>query len=100
MRRGDRRTADGRGVREAAKRAAASEGQGRAPAMPTGAVLKEEGAVPPMRPPDAYVKQGGGAGPANAARRLLQGGGALDAARRGRQGGGAPSGPTEEAKTH
>jgi hypothetical protein len=42
--------------REAAQRAAASEGQGRAPAMPTGAVLKEEGAVPPM-PLGAYVKE-------------------------------------------
>jgi hypothetical protein len=47
------RTPEGR---EAAQRAAASEGQGRAPAMPTGAVLKEEGAVPPM-PTDAYVKE-------------------------------------------
>jgi hypothetical protein len=47
------RTPEGR---EAAQRAAASEGQGRAPAMPSGAVLKEEGAVPPM-PPDAYVKE-------------------------------------------
>jgi hypothetical protein len=47
------RTPEGR---EAAQRAAASEGQGRAPAMPTGPVLKEEGAVPPM-PPDAYVKE-------------------------------------------
>ena len=47
------RTPEGR---EAAQRAAASEGQGRAPAMPSSAVLKEEGAVPPM-PPDAYVKE-------------------------------------------
>jgi hypothetical protein len=47
------RTPEGR---EVAQRAAASEGQGRAPAMPSGAVLKEEGAVPPM-PPDAYVKE-------------------------------------------
>jgi hypothetical protein len=47
------RTPEGR---EAAQRAAASEGQGRAPAMPSGAVLKREGAVPPM-PPDAYVKE-------------------------------------------
>ena len=40
----------------ATKRAAASEeGQGRATAMPSGAVLKEEGGVPPM-PLGAFVK--------------------------------------------
>ena len=44
------------GQAAAAKRAAASEGgQGTGRAMPPGAVLKEEGAVPPM-PPDAFVK--------------------------------------------
>ena len=31
------------------------EGKGKPPAMPAGAILKEEGAVPPM-PPDAFVK--------------------------------------------
>ena len=43
--------------RKAAKRAAASaEGQGRAPALPPGAVLKEEGTIPPM-PLGAVVKE-------------------------------------------
>ena len=42
---------------KAAERAAASEeGQGRAPAMPPGTVLKEEGIVPPM-PLGAFVKE-------------------------------------------
>ena len=42
--------------KEAAERAAASEeGQGNPSAMPPGAVLKEEGTVPPM-PLGAYVK--------------------------------------------
>ena len=45
----------------AARRATASEeGQGSPPAMPPGAALKEERAVPPMHghvPPDAYVKE-------------------------------------------
>jgi hypothetical protein len=46
------RTPEGRA---AAGRAAAEEGQGAPPAVPSGASLKEEGTVPPM-PPDAFVK--------------------------------------------
>ena len=78
MRRGDRRTAAGRGVREAAKRAAASEGQaqgrGAGPrlcrpaqssrrrvrsrpcAPPTHTSSKEEELAPPM-PPGAFFKE-------------------------------------------
>jgi hypothetical protein len=41
--------------RAAAGQAAAAEGQGTLPAVPSGASLKEEGTVPPM-PPDAFVK--------------------------------------------
>jgi hypothetical protein len=41
--------------RAAAGRAAAAEGQGALPAVPSGASLKEEGTVPPM-PPGAFVK--------------------------------------------
>jgi hypothetical protein len=41
--------------RAAAGRAAAAEGQGAPPAVPSGASLKEEGTVPPM-PPGAFVK--------------------------------------------
>jgi len=57
------RSPEGRAGRAAAKRAASApqpptseEGQVRAPAMRSGAVLKEEGTVPPM-PPGALVKQ-------------------------------------------
>jgi len=46
----------------AAVRAAAAEGQGTPPAVPSGASLKEEGTVPPM-PPDAFVKAEGVAPP-------------------------------------
>jgi len=46
------RTPEGRTV---AGRAAAAEGQGALPAVPSGASLKEEGTVPPM-PPGAFVK--------------------------------------------
>jgi hypothetical protein len=42
----------------AAERAAAAEGQGTPPAVPSGASLKEEGTVPPM-PPGAFVKEEG-----------------------------------------
>jgi len=49
------RTPEGRA---AAGRAAAAEGQGAAPAVPSGASLKEEGTVPPM-PPGAFVKEEG-----------------------------------------
>jgi len=42
----------------AAGRAAAAEGQGAAPAVSSGASLKEEGTVPPM-PPGAFVKEEG-----------------------------------------
>ena len=42
----------------AAGRAAAAEGQGTPPAVPSGASLKEEGTVPPM-PPGAFVKEEG-----------------------------------------
>ena len=41
--------------RAAARKAAASE-EGDNPAMSSGAILKEEGVVPPM-PPDAFVKE-------------------------------------------
>ena len=46
------RTPEGRA---AAGRAAAAEGQGAPPAVPSGASLKEEGMVQPM-PPGAFVK--------------------------------------------
>ena len=46
------RTPEGRA---AAGRAAAAEGQGALPAVPSGASLKEEDTVPPM-PPGAFVK--------------------------------------------
>jgi hypothetical protein len=49
------RTPEGRA---AAGRAAAEEGQGAAPAVPSGARLKEEGTVPPM-PPGTFVKEEG-----------------------------------------
>jgi len=49
------RTPEGRA---AAGRAAAAEGQGAPPAVPSGASLKEEGTVPPM-PPGAFVKEEG-----------------------------------------
>jgi hypothetical protein len=49
------RTPEGRA---AAGRAAAAEGQGTLPAVPSGASLKEEGTVPPM-PPGAFVKEEG-----------------------------------------
>ena len=74
--------------RAAAKKAAASkEGQNTAPAIPPGAVFKEEGTIPPM-PPGAFVKEEQVAPPI-AARRLLQGGvrRAAHAARRNRQAG-------------
>jgi len=44
--------------RAAAARAAAAEGQGAHPAVPSGASLKEEDTVPPM-PPGAFVKEEG-----------------------------------------
>jgi hypothetical protein len=44
--------------REAARRAAAAEGQGALIAVPSRASLKEEGTVPPM-PPGAFVKEEG-----------------------------------------
>jgi len=49
------RTPEGRA---AAGRAAAAEGQGAHPAVPSGASLKEEDTVPPM-PPGAFVKEEG-----------------------------------------
>jgi predicted secreted protein len=53
------RTPEGRA---AARRAAATEGQGAPPAVSSGASLKEEGTVPPM-PPGAFVKEEGVAPP-------------------------------------
>jgi hypothetical protein len=46
------------GQAAAGRAAAAAEGQGTPPAVPSGASLKEEGTVPPM-PPGAFVKEEG-----------------------------------------